>query len=151
MSISAKYAHTNLIAREWRVLATFYERVFGCTPVPPERDLSGDAIERGSGVAGAELRGVHLRLPGFAADGPTLEIFTYNRLVERLPPAANRPGFGHIAFAVPDVKATRDLVLAAGGKQFGEIVTTRAGDRTVTWSYVQDPEGNLVELQTWSC
>jgi catechol 2,3-dioxygenase-like lactoylglutathione lyase family enzyme len=90
-------------------------------------------------------------LPGFGADGPTLEIFTYTSLVERLPAAANRPGLGHIAFAVPDVEAARDLVLAAGGKQFGEIVKTHAGNRTITWSYVQDPEGNLVELQAWSC
>jgi hypothetical protein len=89
----AKYAHTNLIARDWRALAAFYERVFGCTPVPPERDLSGEALERGSGVAGASLQGVHLRLPGCGADGPTLEIL----LITSSPSGsrrANRPGFG---------------------------------------------------------
>ena len=34
----ARYAHTNLIARDWRRLSDFYVRVFGCVPVPPERD-----------------------------------------------------------------------------------------------------------------
>ncbi len=149
MPISAKYVHTNLIARDWRSLASFYESAFGCVPVPPERDLSGPAVENGTRVPGAVLRGVHLRLPGHGDDGPTLEIFTYNTLAARESPAANRPGFGHIAFTVPDVAAARAEVIAAGGKPFGDIVTTAAGERTVTWTYVLDPEGNLLELQTW--
>jgi hypothetical protein len=41
-------------------------------------------------------------------------------------------------------------VLAAGGSEFGDIVTTSAGNRIVTWTYVRDLEGNLVELQAWS-
>ena len=33
----------------------------------------------------------------------------------------------------------------------GEVVTTRTADgRSVTWCYLTDPEGNLVELQSWS-
>jgi predicted enzyme related to lactoylglutathione lyase len=150
MGMAAKYVHTNLIARDWQALASFYERIFGCIPVPPQRDLSGDALERGSRVPGAALQGVHLRLPGYGNDGPTLEIFSYNSLAEGQPAAANRPGFGHIAFAVPDVEAARSAVLEAGGSHFGDIVTTPAGSRSVTWTYVRDPEGNLVELQTWS-
>ncbi len=53
MAIQAKYVHTNLIARDWRALAQFYTQVFGCTPVPPERNLSGEVLERGTGVPGA--------------------------------------------------------------------------------------------------
>jgi predicted enzyme related to lactoylglutathione lyase len=150
MPLTAKYVHTNLIARDWRALAAFYQNVFGCVIVPPERDISGEALERGSRVPGAVLRGVHLRLPGCGPDGPTLEIFNYNILAERQPAAANRPGFGHIAFAVPDVAAAKEAVVAAGGSEFGEIVTTPAGGRTITWTYVRDPEGNLIELQAWS-
>lgn len=82
MSINAKYVHTNLIARDWRNLADFYIHVLGCLPVPPERDLSGPVMEAGTGVKGAHLRGMHLRLPGHDAGGPTLEIFTYNSLAE---------------------------------------------------------------------
>ena len=80
MSFTATYGHTNLIARDWRTLAAFYERVFGCVPVPPVRDLEGDALERGTGVPGARLQGVHLRLPGCGDAGPTLEIFTYSTI-----------------------------------------------------------------------
>lgn len=144
----ARYVHTNLIARDWRALAGFYESVFGCTPVPPERDLSGPDLAAGTALPGAALRGAHLRLPG-SADGPTLEIFTYTELAEGVPAEVNRPGFGHIAFAVPDVEAAHALVLANGGTPLGEIVTTRVGEGfDVQWCYVRDPEGNIIELQT---
>jgi hypothetical protein len=42
-------------------------------------------------------------------------------------------------------------VLAAGGRAVGEIVTlTTATGSKVTWVYVTDPEGNVLELQSWS-
>ena len=53
MSIAAKYVHTNLIAEDWRALADFYERVLGCTLVPPERDYQGELFEAGTGIPGA--------------------------------------------------------------------------------------------------
>ena len=150
MSIQARYVHTNLIARDWRSLARFYEDVFGCVPVPPERDYSGDALDRGTGVRGARLSGVHLRLPGVGSDGPTLELFQYS------PPGApsdrsiHRPGFGHIAFSVSDVETARAEVLARGGSAIGEVVklSLPTGEE-VEWCYVADPEGNGIELQTW--
>jgi predicted enzyme related to lactoylglutathione lyase len=145
----AKYGHTNLIAEDWRTLARFYAEQFGCTPVPPERDFKGQDLERGTGIAGAELRGVHLRLPGHGDNGPTLEIFNYNLLQDRPSTAVNRPGFGHIAFVVNDVHATRAAVLAAGGRLVGEVVTlTNAAGAKLTWVYVTDPEGNVIELQS---
>jgi len=146
----ARYVHTNLIARDWRALARFYETHFGCIRVPPERDYSGPELEAGTGIPTAALRGVHLRLPGHSANGPTLEIFSYSRLADGPALAVNRPGFGHIAFEVASVSNARRGVLAAGGKAVGEIVslTTAAGAR-VTWCYVTDPEGNFIELQSW--
>jgi predicted enzyme related to lactoylglutathione lyase len=39
MIAGAKYGHTNLIAKDWKALARFYEEQLGCTPVPPERDF----------------------------------------------------------------------------------------------------------------
>jgi hypothetical protein len=56
----AVYAHINLIARDWMSLAAFYEQVFGCEPVPPERDLSGPWLDAATGLPGAHLRGMHL-------------------------------------------------------------------------------------------
>ena len=149
--IDARFGHVNVIARDWRALAEFYTDVFGCTFVPPERDISGPVLERGTGIAGAALRGAHLRLPGLGADGPTLEIYQFAEMPDEGPSTPNRPGFRHIAFAVPSVAEARAAVLAAGGGSVGEIVTTQTKDgRYVTWTYLTDPEGNILELQAWS-
>ncbi len=151
MAFLARFVHTNLIAQDWRRLADFYEQVFGCVPVPPERDLSGEWLERGTGVSGVEIHGIHLRLPGYGDEGPSLEIFQYNRQKERPETAVNLPGFAHIAFSVDDIQAARQAVVAAGGKTIGELVSTdipSAGK--ITFLYVTDPEGNIIELQRWS-
>jgi predicted enzyme related to lactoylglutathione lyase len=151
VALSARFAHVNLVARDWRRLARFYEQVFCCVPVPPERMLQGNELERATGVEGATIQGMHLRLPGFLHDGPTLEIFEYGRHAETTEAAANRPGFSHIAFAVDDVASARDVVLAAGGRSVGEVVTLSITEaRSVTFAYVMDPEGNIIELQRWS-
>jgi len=61
----------------------------------------------------------------------------------------NRPGFGHVAFAVPAVEEAREQFLAAGGSPVGEVVHSHIGAGVVvTWCYVRDPEGNIVELQS---
>jgi catechol 2,3-dioxygenase-like lactoylglutathione lyase family enzyme len=151
MRINARFSHVNIIAQDWQALAGFYQRVLGCSPVPPERDLAGEWLERATGVPEAHLRGVHLRLPGYGEDGPTLEVFQYQELEDRPPTAVNRPGLAHLAFAVEDVEAAREAVLAAGGGQVGEVVSLEVpGAGTVTFVYLTDPEGNILELQRWS-
>lgn len=80
----------------------------------------------------------------------TTEIFQYAAELDKPSPAANRPGFGHIAFAVDDVGAARDAVLAAGGRDVGKIVSVAiAGAGVIRFVYVADPEGNIIELQHW--
>ena len=151
MTLKARFGHVNIVADDWRALADFYTNVFGCVFVPPERDYGGPDLAAGTGVPAATLRGAHLRLPGNGDDGPTLEIYQYGINEGGQPPAANRRGLGHIAFGVDDVAAAREQVLAAGGKPVGDVVTLRTSDgRRVTWCYVTDPEGNMVELQAWS-
>jgi catechol 2,3-dioxygenase-like lactoylglutathione lyase family enzyme len=132
-------------------LAHFYIDLFGCELVPPERDFAREKVEALTGLKDAHLRGVHLRLPGYGEAGPTLEIFNYNELAEKPIRAVNRPGFGHIAFAMDDVQMACAAVLAAGGSAVGEVVTltTSTGGR-VTCCYVTDPEGNILELQSWA-
>jgi predicted enzyme related to lactoylglutathione lyase len=151
MIAGARYVHTNLVAHDWRSLARFYREVFGCVPVPPERNLSGAEMEAGTGVPNARLQGMHLRLPGGTAEGPTLEIFTYAGLADDVTHVANRPGFAHIAFAVDSVAGARETVLSHGGTPVGDVVTVNvSATARVTWCYVKDPEGNIVELQAWS-
>ena len=149
--MKARFAHVNLVARDWRKLAGFYERVFGCLPVPPERDLQGPWLEKATGLEGAQLRGLHLRLPGHGQSGPTLEIFEYEPGLAAPEKTVNRPGFGHIAFAVEEVGAAREAVLAAGGGEVGPLTTVPIpGAGTITFVYLRDPEGNILELQRWA-
>ena len=152
MTIQAKFVHTNLIARNWKRLAVFYETVFGCVPVPPERDLSGQWLDEVTGIADAHIQGIHLRLPGYQGEsGPTLEIFQYNRFKSEMEPAVNLPGFAHIAFAVDDVEVAQNAVIEAGGGGVGKRVSVDIpGAGSITLIYATDPEGNIVELQKWS-
>lgn len=148
--MAARYAHTNLVARDWRRVADFYVRVFGCEPVPPERDQQGAWLDRATGLENAHLRGVHLRLPDHRFDGPTLEIFTYDKLLPQSEPTANRLGLGHLAFQVDDVVDTLNRLLDAGGERLGELAHSNvAGVGRLEVVYARDPERNVVELQSW--
>jgi predicted enzyme related to lactoylglutathione lyase len=148
--INAKYVHTNLMANDWQNLAKFYQDVFGCVPVPPQRDFKGEALERATNIPKAAFQGMHLRLPGFGDNGPTLEIFQYQDMPSRSETLVHRPGFGHIAFLVDDVAKARKAVLEAGGEDVGDIIALQTSDgRKVTFVYVTDPEGNILELQSW--
>jgi predicted enzyme related to lactoylglutathione lyase len=150
MKMKAKYKHTNIIARDWRALAEFYQAVFGCIVVPPERHLAGEWLERGTGIPDARFSGVHLRLPGCGDRGPTLEIYQYSRNAPRPDTAANREGIAHIAFEVDDVAEAIGEVLGHGGSMIGEITSAEVdGVGLLTFVYLADPEGNIIELQAW--
>ena len=149
--MTVRYTHTNIIAKDWRRLAQFYEEVFACVFIPPQRDQSGQWLEEGTGVKNAALEGVHLRLPGYGAEGPTLEIYAYAQMEEKPPPAANRQGLGHLAFSVENVPEILNKVVENGGAALGEIVTREIeGIGKIIFVYATDPEGNILEIQNWS-
>jgi predicted enzyme related to lactoylglutathione lyase len=151
MAINAKYVHTNLIARDWKKLVRFYRDVFGCMATGPERDLSGEWLDRITSLSAARLRGVHLRLPGYGDYGPTLEIFSYDEMPDKQLPMPNEPGFAHLAFAVDDVEKALETVIFTGGSSVGEIATTEIdGVGLLQVVYARDPEENIIELQKWS-
>jgi catechol 2,3-dioxygenase-like lactoylglutathione lyase family enzyme len=145
-----KFAHTNIITDDWKALADFYIQVFGCSPLYPERDLKGNWLEQITNIPNAHLRGIHLVLPGYENNLPTLEIFQYEENLDAPTPGANRKGFGHIAFKVDDVQAVLAAVIAHGGSQLGAVAETDVpGVGHLTIVYAQDIDGNIVELQNW--
>ena len=145
-----KYVHTNIIARDWRKLADFYIKIFGCTEKPPQRDLAGEWLDRAASLKNAHLKGMHLRLPGYDSSGPTLEIFQYDESAPAEIRAANSEGFGHLAFAVDDVDACVTMILENGGSLCGEVVKTKVkGAGVLHFAYARDPEGNIIEIQKW--
>ena len=145
-----KFVHTNLVARDWRRLSLFYQEVFGMKPVLPERDLSGQWLDKATAIENARIRGVHLRFPGPWESGPTLEIFQYDTMPKHPAVDPNTPGFSHIAFAVDNVAESAQMVFNKGGTAVGELTTREfPGVGFLTFQYVKDPEGNIIELQKW--
>jgi predicted enzyme related to lactoylglutathione lyase len=146
------YRHTNINSKDWRKLSLFYQHVFGCVPVGPERDLQGEWIDQITGVEGVHIQGQHLALPGYEAGGPTFEIFTYNIPGNTHSAPINGYGFAHVAFEVDDVPAVFDLLLRSGGSSCGSMLKHYypSLDRTLHIVYAQDPEGNVVEIMKWT-
>ena len=142
-----KYVHTNLVARDWRKLADFYIKVFNCTPVPPERDLKGDWLDKAVNLRDAHIMGIHLRLPGYS-DGPTLEVFQYSQETDAEKSYPNTPGLGHLAFSVTDVEETAEKIIEQGGDWVGELTRVEiSGVGVLEFAYMRDPEGNIIEVQ----
>jgi len=145
-----RYAHTSLVAHDWRRMADFYCQVFGCVPVGGERDRKGPELDALTGVKDNSVQGRHLHLPGHGENGPTIEIFQFKKNDSAQPPSMMRVGFSHLAFEVPDVEAKRKEIQAWGGKDYGQLVTLDIpGEGKLMVIYVCDPEGNIIELQEW--
>ena len=145
-----RYAHTNIVARDWKQLSNFYIDVFGCTVKPPRRKLSGDWLDQAIGLSEAKLEGVHLLLPGHGDTGPTLEIFSYKNIHEREPLMANHTGLTHIAFEVEDVEKKFKDALKHGATKLGDVTKKLIdGIGVLEIVYFRDPEGNIVEIQSW--
>ena len=145
-----RFAHTNIAAKDWKRLSDFYIAVFNCRIKPPVRNLSGDWLDKATGLKGARLAGVHLLLPGHGENGPTLEIFSYEDTHESTPMMANHTGFTHIAFEVGDVETILKNALINGAELLGEITGKEIENvGMLKFVYFRDPEGNIIEIQSW--
>ena len=150
MSMKTRFAHVNIVSKDWRKLANFYIKVFDCVEKPPERNLNGKWLNKLTSLSEANIRGIHLRLPGYDSDGPTLEIFEYGQNYSNESKQINLEEFGHIAFAVKNVEEKLNLLLQNGGSTVGELVNTEVeGVGAISVVYARDPEGNIVEIQKW--
>ena len=146
-----KFVHTNIISTDWKKLVDFYIKTFQCKVIPPIRKQTGKWLEKGTGLTNAQLEGAHLLLPGYDEGGPTLEIYQYVNIEDQEPISPNKRGFSHIAFEVESVPKILHTLEQNGGKVNGEITTKVVeGVGELTFVYARDPEGNLIELQSWS-
>ncbi|MCZ4408525.1 VOC family protein [Cryomorphaceae bacterium 1068] len=146
-----RFAHTNIVSSDWKKLADFYIKTFGCKLVPPVRNQSGDWLDKGTGLRNAHIEGAHLRLPGHGENGPTLEIYQYQHMESQEFVSPNKRGFGHIAFEVSDVEMMLEKLIKNGGQTIGEIVKREVnGVGELTFVYARDSEGNSIELQQWN-
>lgn len=149
--MTIRYVHTNIIAKDWRKLSQFYQKVLHCKPLPNgSRDLKGEWINRLTGIPSVHVQGEHLLLPGYSDDHPTLEIFSYSKEEDQNSKLINNLGFAHLAFEVDDVRETLKKIIEEGGGQVGDVVDAMYPDHVkATFVYAKDIEGNIIELQSW--
>lgn len=120
----------------------FY-RDFGLELVS-DREVDGDYVERITGVPGAHIRISHLS--GF---GHNLELLEYKQ-----PRGAGRArglqdvGSAHLCFLTDDLDAECDRLRARGVmfRSPGPVTTTSGPNRGGKGVYVEDPDGNAVEI-----
>ena len=148
--MTTKYAHINIIAKDWQLLCEFYQEIFECVPVSTERNHHGESVDKLTGISKVRVKGRHLRVPGYGEHAPTIEIFSFSQAGQDSPKLLNRPGFSHMAFEVDDLDQRREKIKAFGGSDYGEKVTLDiSGAGKLTLIYMTDPEGNIIELQKW--
>ncbi|MDO5520864.1 MAG: VOC family protein [bacterium] len=146
-----RYVHTNIIAKDVANLIAFYKQVFRCRSIGETRNLQGEWLDKMTSLNHTHITGEHLLLPGYEDEHPTLEIFSYDEMKSRMPAEINRLGITHIAFEVDNVEETLAKVIEHGGKAYGELVKADyPNDMEAIFVYAQDPEGNIIELQSWS-
>ncbi len=145
-----KFAHTNIITNDWKRVADFYINVFDCKPLSPERNLKGNWLDKATNIENAHLIGIHLALPGYENDLPTLEIFQYDNNLDNLEGFINRIGLGHMAFKVDNVQEILNKLIQNGGTLLGEVIETEVANvGHLTFVYARDIDGNIVEIQNW--
>jgi len=129
----------------------FYFHVFGCIPVREIQQLSGEWIEGITSVKDGEIKYVHLRFPGHGNNGPELELIEYINPTNEYEITPDTFGFGHISFGVENVHEALSEVIKAGGGSIGDVVTVKVPNRgLLTEVYATDPEGNIIELQSYA-
>ena len=75
---------------------------------------------------------------------------SYDEIEESKLSKINAQGFAHLAFEVDDVESTLKEIIDAGGSMVGEVVTTLYPNaKEAAFVYARDPEGNIIELQSW--
>lgn len=145
-----KFSHINLISKDWKKLAQFYIKVFNCKMILPQKNYTGNWLSSGTGVNNAKVQGAHLSLPGFDQNGPMLELLQYDKLLQSEKRSPNHTGIGNLSFRVESLEKTIEKALQFGAKTQGKISSTHIEHiGQLSFIYLRDPEGNLIELQEY--
>jgi catechol 2,3-dioxygenase-like lactoylglutathione lyase family enzyme len=140
-----RFSHIGIVARDANRLAEFYKKVFGCKELRSPRTISGEKVSRGNGLPDSRIYSIWLSLPG--VEIPFLEIHQYDVTKNRAVPYVNEPGYGHISFAVKDIRSKSAEIVDAGGQKLGEITNLGSADNPVLAVYMRDLEGNVIEIE----
>lgn len=134
--------HFALTVTDMERSLAFYTRLFGLAVVS-DRQVERDYVEKITGVAGANLRIVHLQ--GYGKQVELLE-YLHPRGAERAPELPDA-GSAHLCFISDDLDEDVARLQAAGVTFRSLPVTTTSGpNRGGRGIYIEDPDGNAVEI-----
>ncbi len=130
---SARLDHAGIDVSDFGAQIEFYQKAFGL------------AVDQRATLDQYNFTYALLRHP----DGWGIELFKRQGVAERpIPGDPDRQhdvlGLGHICFSVTDVAATHDHLVAVGATT--HIPPSPSPAPGITFAYLTDPEGNLLEL-----
>ena len=126
----------SIISDNWKKLSEFYQKAFGGIPTGSVRDYKNEWIANLVGIPGVHVKGQHVAVPGFKDNGPTLEIFTYNKKATQGPLGIDDLGIISTGYKTKNLGAAFKAVKEAGGS----IVTIKGK------TFARDIDGNLIQL-----
>lgn len=147
-----KYCHVCISCRDVQAVSKFYQDVFGCKPLDPPRNMSGEWAGQLIGCGKehwdeASVIGEHITVPGYEDDiSLTFELLEYKPAGRDEERQIYDKGITHICFEVPTPQEVAPLVkkvLAHGGSVVSEFQDF-SNERVV---YCRDIEGNLLEIR----
>jgi catechol 2,3-dioxygenase-like lactoylglutathione lyase family enzyme len=144
MNVSGLH-HTGLIVKDLDRSIYFYHDLLGLPfAVEPTDRFSGEALDTGLRVPGAELR-----LCAFRVGEGHLELLQYRRLSADMdrPYPNNTLGAGHVCLQVDDVQAAKAELEAKGVEFYSDVNVVDEGPLAGwRWIYFADPDGLSLEL-----
>ena len=132
--------HSGFVVKDLARAVKFYRDVMGLK-IYDSFDLDGEELSRGLGYENAHIRGALL----WAGPGHILELLEYINppLIERPTEDRNALGAGHFAFTVDDCEKTYLMLISKGVRVLNPPAEPLPG---VKICYLQDPEGNWIEI-----
>jgi glyoxylase I family protein len=118
---------------------------------------SGETVEKGVGIPGAQLQLAHLRL---GTQSTLIELLCYLKPISKPMPAdakSNDIGVGHVAFNVDDPDAYYDRLVSKGVKFISPgVMNSSTGEKFCYFydpdgavlEFIKPPEGELIDLNT---
>lgn len=144
-----RYLHTNIVTKDLNRLTKFYIDVFDCK-IRSKGHIKGEWLDKAVNLKDAEITSVELALPGFSETYPYLEIFSYNDSIQEGAKSSNTTGFSHLSFEVEDVRSIYDKAILNGALKYGELTKKEFKSGTLTFVYIKDPDGNIIEIENWT-